>query len=142
MLRRVIEHQNQQEYSCPHRCRRSFLCVECFKEECHVSHAGPLLRSSPATRLLTSLSASSLARCFPRLAPSSLRGTWMHRHSGALERGSAHIATPGGSERCTYLATSCGTVRRCGAPPQTAPTRSLDTPCCSPTDSGTQRPPQ
>src|SRR5215471_15744487 len=50
------------------------------------------------TRLLTSLSASSIARCFPRLAPSSLRGTWMHRHSGALERGSAHIATPGGSE--------------------------------------------
>jgi hypothetical protein len=29
-----------------------------------------------------------------------------------LSRGSAPIATPGGMERCTHLATSCGTVRR------------------------------
>src|SRR5207302_4748008 len=37
-------------------------------------------RSAPevpyATRLITSLRASSIARCFPRLAPSSLRCTW------------------------------------------------------------------
>ena len=67
-------------------------------------------RSAPevqyATRLITSLRASSIARCFPSLAPSSLRCTWMQRHSGVLERGSAHIATPGGSERCTHPATS------------------------------------
>ena len=67
-------------------------------------------RSAPevqyATRLITSLSASSIARCFPSLAPSSLRCTWMQRHSGALERGSAPIATPGGIERCTHPATS------------------------------------
>ena len=67
-------------------------------------------RSAPevpyATRLLTSLSASSIARCFPSLTPSSLRCTWMPRHSGALSRGSAHLATPGGMERCTHPPTS------------------------------------
>jgi len=45
-------------------------------------------RSAPevpyATRLITSLRASSIARCFPSLAPSSLRCTWIQRHSGAL----------------------------------------------------------
>jgi hypothetical protein len=30
----------------------------------------------------------------------------MQRHAGALSRGSAHIATPGGMERCTHPATS------------------------------------
>ena len=73
-------------------------------------------RSAPevqyATRLIPSLRASSIARCFPSLTPSSLRCTWITRHSGALSRGSAPIATPGGMERCTHLATSCGTVRR------------------------------
>ena len=68
------------------------------------------VRSAPevqyATRLITSLRASSIARCFPSLTPSSLRCTWITRHSGALERGSAHIATPGGIERCTHPATS------------------------------------
>ena len=46
------------------------------------------VRSAPevqyATRLITSLRASSIARCFPSLTPSSLRCTWIQRHSGAL----------------------------------------------------------
>jgi hypothetical protein len=45
-------------------------------------------RSAPevqyATRLITSLRAASIARCFPSLTPSSLRCTWMQRHSGVL----------------------------------------------------------
>jgi hypothetical protein len=77
---------------------------------CIVGRSAPEVQYE--TRLITSLRASSIARCFPSLAPSSLRGTWMHRHAGALSRGSAHLATPGGMERCTHLATSCGTVLR------------------------------
>jgi hypothetical protein len=71
---------------------------------CIACRSAPEIQS--ATRLLTSLSASSIARCFPSLAPSFLRCTWMQRHAGALSRGSAHIATPGGIERCTHPATS------------------------------------
>lgn len=107
---------------------------------CIACRSAPEVPSAP--RLLTSLSASSLARCFPRLAPSSLRCTWMPRHAGALSRGSTPSATPGGMERCTHPATSCGTVLRCGATRQTAPTRSLGAPGCAPTGSGTQSPPQ